>query len=262
MTCGIYKIKNMINGKVYVGQSVDIEQRWRQHTQYCNNDNRNSSHLYKSMKKYGIDNFEFSIICEVPESSLDQYEISYIKYYETTNSNKGYNKTHGGANGRLSEETKKKISAANKGKKRTEEEKQKMSNIQKNRSPEIAKRAGLKLRGRQSPNKGVPHTEEAKQKIKIARSKQIITEEHKQNMSKAQKGRKHSEETKKKIGCSNKGKVVSNETKLKMSNQYIYNDIIYNGMRELANYLGITVSSLEHKIFRKQIDVTIIKKGK
>lgn len=52
------------------------------------------------------------MICEVPESALDQYEISYIKYYDSTDRTKGYNKKSGGANGRPSDETKRKISDA------------------------------------------------------------------------------------------------------------------------------------------------------
>lgn len=111
MTCGIYKIKNNINGKLYIGQSVNIEIRWHNHKK-----SNRPSHLYYAFKKYGVDNFTFSIICECPESSLDEYEISYIKYYETTDPKKGYNKMSGGSNGRHSEETKNKISIAQKGK--------------------------------------------------------------------------------------------------------------------------------------------------
>jgi len=61
---GIYKIENLINGKCYVGQSVDIKKRWKQHkrTYYNSNLNKYNYPLYNSMRKHGIDNFEFSVL--------------------------------------------------------------------------------------------------------------------------------------------------------------------------------------------------------
>ena len=52
MTCGIYKIENKINGKLYIGQSINIEERWKNHkTHYKINDEP----LYNEMKLYGIE---------------------------------------------------------------------------------------------------------------------------------------------------------------------------------------------------------------
>lgn len=88
--CGIYKITNKINGKMYIGQSIDIKTRWKHHLYTKSRDTQ----LTKAIQKYGKDNFIFEIICEIPESVLDLYEISYIKYYETYKN--GYNMTEGG----------------------------------------------------------------------------------------------------------------------------------------------------------------------
>jgi group I intron endonuclease len=54
MSIGIYKISNLINGKIYIGQSVHIEKRWQQH---CNNTGR--SLIAKAIQKYGKDSFSF-----------------------------------------------------------------------------------------------------------------------------------------------------------------------------------------------------------
>ena len=53
----IYKITNNINGKVYIGQSKDPEDRFKQHKCCFGN-----SRLYTSMKSYGVDNFTMEVL--------------------------------------------------------------------------------------------------------------------------------------------------------------------------------------------------------
>ena len=60
--CGIYKITNKVNGKVYIGQSRDIKRRWYEHRKVKGDYDRHSYPLYSAIEKYGIDNFEFEII--------------------------------------------------------------------------------------------------------------------------------------------------------------------------------------------------------
>ena len=93
MTIGIYKITNNINGHCYIGQSSQIEKRWKNHKIASNNQNDSSYEypLYKAMRKYGIENFTFEIIEECLIEELDEREIYWIKYY-----NPEYNKTIGG----------------------------------------------------------------------------------------------------------------------------------------------------------------------
>lgn len=97
MTCGIYKIENKINGKVYIGQSVNIEERWKKHKSISNNINHEYKNypLYRSMSKHGLENFNFSIIEECLIDQLDEKEIYWIKYYNSLVPN-GYNRTLGG----------------------------------------------------------------------------------------------------------------------------------------------------------------------
>ena len=77
MTIGIYKITNNINGHCYIGQSSQIEKRWKNHKIASNNQNDSSYEypLYKAMRKYGIENFTFEIIEECSIKELDEREI-------------------------------------------------------------------------------------------------------------------------------------------------------------------------------------------
>lgn len=93
--CGIYKITNLINGKVYIGQSCQIQKRWSIHKWNAKN-NENQAHLYLAMRKYGIENFSFEVIEYCSRDSLNDREIYWIQYYNSTNSKKGYNILYGG----------------------------------------------------------------------------------------------------------------------------------------------------------------------
>ena len=86
---GIYKVTNKINGKVYIGQSVDIGRRWRQHMTA-----EDDSYFHKAIQKYGVENFEWEVIEQCKKKDLDEREIYWIEYYDSFN--KGYNCTKGG----------------------------------------------------------------------------------------------------------------------------------------------------------------------
>ena len=96
MSIGIYKIKNLINGKLYIGQSVNIEQRWRFHIMELRNNRHHSSYLQNAWNKYGDDNFEFSIIEECRIDQLDIREMYWIDKFDSYKN--GYNLTIGGSN--------------------------------------------------------------------------------------------------------------------------------------------------------------------
>ena len=92
---GIYKITNKINGKCYIGESVDIEARWKMHQTRYNRENKEYYKiLYAAFRKYGIENFSFEIIEECEPSMLFLRETYWISYYDSQK--KGYNKTPGG----------------------------------------------------------------------------------------------------------------------------------------------------------------------
>lgn len=93
MSIGIYKIENLINKKIYVGQSIDIEERWKKHISA--NDN---FVIHKALHKYGKENFSFQIIEECPLEKLDERERYWINFYNSLLPN-GYNMIPGGSNG-------------------------------------------------------------------------------------------------------------------------------------------------------------------
>lgn len=99
---GIYKITNLINGKIYVGQSNNIERRFAQHKSPYEQERFSDKPLYKAFKKYGIENFTFEIIEECIIDELDIKEIYWIKELNSLVHQNGYNITAGG-NGNVGE---------------------------------------------------------------------------------------------------------------------------------------------------------------
>jgi group I intron endonuclease len=129
----IYMIKNKINNKLYIGQTIrnDLNCRWREHKLCKKNSIGNC--LYNAYNKYGIDNFEYKLICVCFNEDCNKFEEEYIKKYNTIYPN-GYNLQPGGGNHSLSEEVKQIISEKtkgkvswNKGKKTSDEQKTKLS---------------------------------------------------------------------------------------------------------------------------------------
>lgn len=92
MICGIYKITNIITHKVYIGQSIDIKRRWQEHKSraYEKNTNCYNKPLYRSIRKYGLDNFILEILEECSVEQLNEREAYYIKFYDCLIP-KGYN---------------------------------------------------------------------------------------------------------------------------------------------------------------------------
>jgi group I intron endonuclease len=63
---GIYKITNIINNHCYIGQSRNIQKRWKNHISASHNCNEKSYEypLYRAIRKYGVENFSFDILEE------------------------------------------------------------------------------------------------------------------------------------------------------------------------------------------------------
>lgn len=79
---GIYKIENLITKKIYIGQSTNIEKRFYDHKRRYFLLNENTV-LYKSMRKYGLENFDFKIIEKCNKEELNEKEIFYIAFYNS-----------------------------------------------------------------------------------------------------------------------------------------------------------------------------------
>lgn len=94
--CGIYLIQNLINGKCYIGQSIDIYTRWRRHKN-PNTWVEKDYPLYRAFQKYGLNNFKFEILEECAPKELNEKEIYYIEKYNSFF--EGYNQTLGSSSG-------------------------------------------------------------------------------------------------------------------------------------------------------------------
>ena len=94
MSIGIYKYTNKLNGQVYIGQSTDIENRYKQHLYDSSQRPDRGTGIDIAIHKYGIENFTFEIIEECQTKELNEKERYWIQYYDSYNN--GYNRTLGG----------------------------------------------------------------------------------------------------------------------------------------------------------------------
>lgn len=175
MTCGIYALINTTNGKRYVGQSIDIERRWRGHLNELRSGRHGNSHLTNAWKTYGQNSFNLEILqeCEGDKELLAKAEQFWIDHFDVTNRDKGYNIAP--------------VAASNLGVKRTPEARAKMS------------AAKLKM------------TDETKQKLRLANLGKKQSEYTK--AKRAEKNRNPSAETRAKISAAGKGRKPSQRTK-------------------------------------------------
>lgn len=121
----VYCHTNKQNGKKYIGiTSQKPEARWKNGEGYANNE-----HFYKSIRKYGWHNFSHEILyTDLCENEAEKMEVKLIAEYESYKPSKGYNIQLGGNVGnKFTEESKRKISDALRGKPKTKETREKLS---------------------------------------------------------------------------------------------------------------------------------------
>ena len=168
-TIGIYCIENTINNKKYIGQSVEIENRWSKHRSELNKNKHDNDYLQKSWNKYGEKNFKFYVLECCNKEQLDERECYYIDLYNTLNENYGYNLKTGGQFGNAVELQEVKIKKSESLKKFYEnnpeaKNKKSLDALKQWSNPEIKN----KICGKNNGMYGKHHTDEAKIKISKA----------------------------------------------------------------------------------------------
>ena len=96
LICGIYKVINLKNNKIYIGKSTNIKRRWQEHCSVSSWKKEPDKPLYKAIQKYGIENFNFEILEVCDKSKLGLYEKYWISKLHAQDHNYGYNIKSGG----------------------------------------------------------------------------------------------------------------------------------------------------------------------
>lgn len=193
--CGVYAIINKVNCKLYIGSSKTLQERKCNHFSALRRNNHSNEYLQKSFNKNGIDNFEFKILKLCKEEDLLKEEQFFINKYNSTNKNCGYNISLTAGRISMTEEIKKKIGDANKGKKY--KWRQKMSK-------ETRKKISIAKKGNNN-RQGCKHSEATKQKMSDSQKGKknalgcIRTDKQKEHLRKINTGKKHSIETREKL---------------------------------------------------------------
>jgi len=153
----IYMIRNKFNGKCYIGQTREkkVETRWR--------DEIRKPHgiLKHAFDNWGMENFEFTVICELPNEQLNNREFNEIKERNTI-APYGYNLKPGGDSHEVHRDTKHKISISTQGEKHW--------NFGRKEPEEVCKKKSESLKGNKNPNFGKITSMETKKLISLALS--------------------------------------------------------------------------------------------
>ena len=221
---GIYQIRNLVNGKIYIGSAVLLIRREKDHFRQLKKDQHPNRKLQRAWNKHGEQNFLFEIVEEVQErENLIEREQRYIDIL-----NPEYNicKFAGSNLGRrLSEETRQKMSEARKG--------EKHPNFGKHLSEETRQKISQSRIGEKHPNFGKHCSEETRQKISEANKGNHLSEEHRQKISDAFKGEKSSRA---KLTCEKVNEIRENYKTGKFS------------YAKLAKEYGVSPSAVQHII--------------
>jgi group I intron endonuclease len=194
---GIYQIKNLVNGKVYIGSSVNIKARWSGHRSSLRKNTHHSAALQRAWNKYGADAFEFSILEIVADKSkIFERETHYVSFFNSANGIDGYNTLVVGG------------SAA--GYKHSDEARAKMSKGQKAIPYEKRLEYCVSFKGRK-------HSEETKLKMSLSSKRVSPSAEHRLAISKVHKGKQISAEHRAIVGAATALKNKTPEMRAKVS---------------------------------------------
>lgn len=192
---GVYVIKNNLDGKVYIGSSVDVIKRFKRHKYDLNKKVHNNGYLQSAWNKYGEDNFSFNLLEQVNDKSkLRERETYYIKLYNCTDKLSGYNLLNDsniGLGVSASAGIRKKISDACKG--------ELNGNFGRRNSPEVRQKMRdarwgvgyVKKEPKKRPRKTPEQLAESRRLQSERMKNRVVSAETRRKLSEYRKGRKH-----------------------------------------------------------------------
>ncbi len=136
---GIYKITCLANKRIYIGSSVELVTRLQRHRWEMKNNVHHNPILQASYNKHGAESFQYEVIEKCPRDALVEREQYWMDFYKAAERGTGFNVIPKADRSEMAEETKRKISEANKGKPKSPETRERMKQAQQNRSADWCK---------------------------------------------------------------------------------------------------------------------------
>lgn len=226
---GVYAIRNVINGKLYIGSTVDFRRRRSHHYSYLQRNVHGNPHLQHAWNTHGKDSFEFLVLERCAPELLIVRESAWVTHYNTMDAAYGYNLAYPERH-IVTDAARKKISVALKGRPFTEEHRQNLTKANRKRIglPSVLKGRAFTGEHRQhliedsKKRMGIPRSADVRARISAGLAGKKRTEASRQKQSLTLKSRPHwlrgkslplairqrISEAKKKQGCVawNKGK--------------------------------------------------------
>jgi group I intron endonuclease len=208
----VYCIRNTVNSKAYIGITIrPVAARWKEHIYEAAHEPRLAIH--RAIRKYGVDAFSFEVleVCDAVDELLNR-EVFWIRTLKTQLPH-GYNTSAGGLgchSGPLSEEHKRKIAAANTGRRNSPEMRAKMRAVALGRSPEHLAKISAALTGKCV-------SDVAREKIRAARAVQVFTPEVIERRTQKLRGRTHTDTARAHMSAAQKGRIITPEARVKIA---------------------------------------------
>jgi group I intron endonuclease len=205
---GVYALVNLVDGKLYVGSSIDLKKRSHDHLYLLRRNQHPSAYLQYAFNKHGEMAFEMRILQEVASdddlNSAEQYWMDDLRCYDRRY---GYNIDVSADRTIVSPETGAKIAAALRGRTISDEHRAKLRQALKGRS--LSEEARNNMRGR-------THTAETRAKIAAAGKGRSLSKETRAKISATLKGRTLSQEARVRMSEAHKGRILSEQARAKV----------------------------------------------
>lgn len=280
---GVYCFLNTVNGKRYVGSSIELSVRRARHLSQLRRGKHENPYFQRAWNKYGESAFAFSVIIRcAPEMCVD-LEQECIDEYQAADKRYGYNCSSMAGlakpGARLSEETKARMSAAlreayasgkRKPVKMTEELRAKIAAHPANRNPEKCAKHSVRMSGRKQSPEAVAKTAAGNRAAYASgKRKRGHSMETRAKISATQKGRKLSEERRIKIAAALVGRECKAETRAKIGagnrgERCGSSKLTEDQVREIKRRvrLGEKRTAIAHELGVSQSTVTLIVLGR